>query len=309
MRAVQQSLGSDGPTSTLSTKRAPGPRRGRRAAIVLAAAVALVGSTALGWALLSSARNTVAVDCVIQGADTIIPAASGDPVADCASQWQRDTGGQAPALAAYDNGFGGITVLPADQTPPPDYSPLPSGAVQNVAMVQMQQWLDDYVGGLNSGCFDNATAVPMTEQALDRYGLAGWTVVPAPQGGASDSAAQPIPSGQEAPLARNDGQACVDTGILDADSSTVTLLTSGGSGPEGSPVQQLAAALRPIAQQCLSLDDAVQQVRSAAAALGLSEDARQYELTQVADPTTSCTSITEDVGGTIFLVLRGPASS
>jgi hypothetical protein len=176
-------------------------------------------------------------------------------------------------------------------------------------MVQMQQWLDDYVSGLNSGCFDDGTAVPMTEQALARFGLTGWTVVPAPQSDRSGSSAPPVPSGQAAPVAQGDGQQCVNVGILDADATTVTLLTSGGPGPGGSTVQQLAAALRPIAQQCLPLDQAVSQVRSAAAGLGLSEDANQYELTQVTDPTAACTSITEDVGGTIFLVLRGPASS
>jgi hypothetical protein len=313
MRAVERSLGSTEASTTLpepARDRARRPRRRRRVTILIAAAVAVVGSTALGWALLSSARDTVAVECVIEGTDTIIPAASGDPVADCAAQWQRDTGNPAPPLTAYDNGVGGVTVLPASQTPPPSYSPLPNGTVQNVAMVQMQQWLDDYVVGLNSGCFGDATAVPMTEQALVRFGLVGWTVVPAPQRDRAASASQPVPTGQQAPVARqDDGQLCVNVGILDASSTTVTLMVSSGPGPGGSTEQQLAAALRPIAQQCLPLDEAARQVRSAADALGLSEDARDYELTEVPDPAADCTTITENVGGTIFLVLRGPASS
>src|SRR5204863_280433 len=79
---------------------------------------------------------------------------------------------------------------------------LPTGETQNASMVEMQQWLDDYVGGLNSGCYDHATATQTTQQALIRFDMADWTVQPPP---ASDT-----------------GQ-CVDTGILDGTNRTVTL--------------------------------------------------------------------------------------
>jgi hypothetical protein len=65
----------------------------------------VLSGAAVAWGFLaSSARDTVAVECVIQGSDSIIPAASGDPVADCAAEWQRETGHSAPALVAYDSG-------------------------------------------------------------------------------------------------------------------------------------------------------------------------------------------------------------
>jgi hypothetical protein len=247
--------------------------------ILLAAAVVVLGAAAVGWAFLaSSGRDSVAVECEIQGSDTIIPAASGDPVADCAAQWQRDTGTTAPALVAYDNGLGGITVLPASQTPPDGFTRLPGGAVQNVSMVEMQQWLDDYVSGLNSGCFDGATATQMTQQELTRLGMTGWAVLAPPS---------------------SDAGSCVDTGILDASKSTVALRALSGPVPPGSVMEQLAAKLRPIAQDC---------VRSAAGELGHSEDAHQYELNEVPDASARCTTISENVGGTIFLILRGPSS-
>jgi len=243
---------------------------------------------AVGWALAtSSALDTVSAQCEIQGSSSVIPSASGHPVADCAAQWQRDTGSPAPPLAAYDNGHGGITVLPADETPPSGFTPLPTGETQNVSMVEMQQWLDDYVDGLNSGCYDTATAVKMTQQELAQLGLGSWTVQPPPT---------------------SDGGSCVDTGIMDPANSTLTLRELGGPGSPDSVFEELAVKLRAIARDCGSLDATAQRVRSAASALGLSEDAHQYELTEIRDDSARCTTIDENVGGTIFLVLRGPSS-
>jgi hypothetical protein len=289
MREVVQSLDPSAPTppaAPISRKARPARRR-RRLPILIAAALVVLSGTAVGWALVvSSARNTVSVQCEIQGSSAVIPSATGDPVADCAAQWHRDTGNPAPPLAAYDNDVGGITVLPADQAPPSGWTRLRSGETQNVSMVEMQQWLDDYVSGLNSGCYDNATAIQTTQQALTRFGMGNWTV-------------QPPPS--------SDTGRCVGTGILDGTNSTVTLRAL-DPGPADSTPERLAAKLRSIAQGCMSLEATAQQVRSAANELGLSEDAHQFELTEVRDESARCTTIYENVGGTIFLILRGPSS-
>jgi hypothetical protein len=275
----------------------PRKRRAFRSAltVLIAASVAITG-TAIGKALFtSSARDTVAVQCLIEGSDAIIPAATGDPVQDCAAQWRRDNGTDPPQLVAYDNGHGGITVMPADRTPFPGSTPLPTGATQNVSMIEVQQSLDDYVGGLNSGCFDNPTAVGMTEQILARFDMADWTVVPAP---ASDFPLASTSSGASEP--------CVDTVILEPDTRTATLRALGGQGPQDAPYEKLATKLRSLSQGCMSLSAAAKQVRSAAGELGLSEAAHGYELTEVPDQGARCTTITEGVGGTIFLILRGP---
>src|SRR5438094_708035 len=58
---------------------------------------------------------------------------------------------------------------------------------------------------------------------------------------------------------------------------------------------------------CASLDATAKQVRSAARELGLSEG-DQYQLTEVRDDSARCITITEDVGGTIFVILRGPSN-
>ena len=80
--------------------------------------------------------------------------------ADCALQWQRDLGTIPPPLLAYDNGSGGVTVLPRDIKPPAGYERLP-GRSQDVALIQLQQSLDDYVNGLNSRCLDSTAATSL----------------------------------------------------------------------------------------------------------------------------------------------------
>jgi hypothetical protein len=115
----------------------------------------------------------------------------------------------------------------------------------------------------------------------------------------SDWTVHPAPSSDTAP--------CVDMGILDGANGTVTLRALGGAVPPDSTIVKLAAKLRSIAQECGSLEATAQQVRSAANELGLSEDARQFELNEVRDDSARCTTIYENVGGTIFLILKGPS--
>jgi hypothetical protein len=270
-----------------------------RLPVVAGVSAIILAGTAIGWALTNSARDTVSVQCQIAGSDTVIPATTGNPVEDCAAQWRRDTGTNPPPLVAYDNGHGGILVAPADQPPLPGATPLPTGATQNVSMIEVQQSLDDLVGGLDSGCYDNATAVTMTTQILARFGMADWTVRPAPSTDFS-----PPSTSSVAPASNQ----CVDTAILDPTTSTVMLRALGSPASPDAPYEKLAAKLRSIAQGCLSLDATAQQVRTAASELGLSETANQYQVTEVQVKDAGCTTIDENVGGTIFLILRGPAS-
>jgi hypothetical protein len=286
MREVVQSLDPNGSRPPRVRRSHVSRRSRRRFRLPVLVAVLVFAGAAVGLAFLrSSPRDTVSVQCEIEGVSTVIPSGTDNPVADCAAQWRRDTGNAGPRLVAYDNGHGGITVLPADSTAPSGWTRLPSGAKQNEAMVEMQQWLDDYVNGLNSGCYENATAVAMTEKALTRLGMQNWTV-------------QPPPADDDSP--------CVDTGILDGTTFTVALRALGGEHDAQMPFEKLAVRLRSIAKGCESLDATARQVRSAAAELGLSEGAREYELTEVRDDSARCTTIYEDVGGAIFLILRGP---
>jgi hypothetical protein len=244
---------------------------------VLALAVVLTAATAAAaWAILrSSARETTSIECVIGGTDTIIPAASGDPAADCALQWQRDLGTTPPPLLAYDNGNGGVTVLPRSAKPPAGYERLP-GHSQDVALIQLQESLDDYINGLTSRCLDSSAATSLADAKLAQFGFGGWTVA-----------------------VRNQGR-CTNADVVDPGSKTVTLISGGAeTGPE-TGYQKLADRLRPLTRKCESLPAATASVRAAAKGLA-------YELNTVTDDSLRCASIYETVGGTIFLTVRGPS--
>jgi len=255
----------------------------RRRLVLVVAAVALVGiATAATWAALRGgpARETTSVQCLIDGSDAVIPSSSGDPAHDCAVQFKRDNGTTAPPLVAYDNTLGGVTVLTRSQKPPKGWTVLPS---QDVALIELQDSLDDYVAGLNSSCFDAKAATAFTDARLARFGFRGWTV--------------DIRSGT--------GQ-CVGDGIVDPASRTVTLIPMGDPIVPNWKPDELAGKLRPLTRGCESLPAAVASVRAAASSLGLSESAKTYELNAVKDSSLRCASIYETVGGTIVLTVRGP---
>jgi hypothetical protein len=259
--------------------------------VLAVAIVALVAiATAATWVVLGNgpARETTSVQCLIGSSDAIIPSTSGDPAHDCAVDYRREFGTAAPALRAYDNGLGGVTVIPRSQKPHAGWKALRS---QDVALIQLQDSLDDYVGGLYSSCLDARAATALTQQKLAEFGFTDWTVA------LSSSASQPAGV-----------RTCIGAAYVDAADKTVNL---GGFGvPSGPPDQptQLAEKLRPIAQRCESLPAAAAAVRAAANSLGLSESARTYDLNAVTDNSMRCASIYETVGGTIFLTVRGPRS-
>ncbi len=265
-------------------RREPVRRATRRhRPLVLALAVVVAAATAAAsWAIFgSSAQETTSIECVIAGTDTIIPASSGDPAADCALQWQRDLGTTPPPLAAYDNGNGGVSVIPRSEQPHSGWKPLP-GHSQNVALIQLQESLDDYINGLNSGCLNRAAATRLARARLAGLGFRGWTVT-----------------------VRNQGS-CTNADVVDPASETVTLIAgAAATGPE-TTFEKLADKLRPVAKRCQSLPSAVASVRAAAGDLGLSESARTYELDAVTDNSLRCAAIYETVGGTIFVNVRGP---
>jgi hypothetical protein len=279
----------------------PRVMRRRRPLVLALAVLVLLGTAAAAWAIFrSSAQETTSVECVIAGTDTIIQATSGDPAHDCAVTWKRDTGTSAPPLAAYDNGLGGVTVIPSSQKPQTDWKPLLS---QDVALIQLQASLDDYIGGLNSSCLDGKAATALAEAKLARFGFTGWTVtVRSADAGTASPPTNAAPVIESAPGSRT----CVAADVVDPASQTVTLIPMGvATGPE-TTFEKLAAKLRPLTQRCETLAAAMAAVRSAASSLGLSESARTYELNSVRDESLRCASVSETVGGTILVTVRGP---
>jgi len=265
--------------------------RRRRLAVAGAVLVLAVTATAATWAIVAStaARETTSVECVISGVDTVIPSSSGDPAYDCAVEWQREQGTTPPPLAAYDNGLGGVTVIPRSQKPQAGWKPLQS---QDVALIELQESLDDVINGLNSSCLNGAAATRLAEAKLAQFGFTGWT------------ATVRDPNAAETP-----GN-CVSGEVIDPATQTVTLIPMGGLSAAGTG-KELAAKLQPATKSCQTLAAAVASVRAAGSSLGLSAapplTAESYDLSAVSDDSLRCASIYETVGGTIFITVRGPS--
>ena len=288
------------------------PRRApRRRRLVLAAvALALVATaTAATWAIVGSpARETTNVQCLIGQSDAVIPSTSGNPAHDCAVDYRREFETAPPQLAAYDNGLGGVTVIPRSAKPQAGWKRLVSG--QDVDLIQLQDSLDDYVNGLNSSCLGSGAATSLVQSRLTQFGFTGWTVALRSSGASSTNLPPPklSPGGPKAaPAVSAAGtRTCVAGDIVDPTTQSVTLIPTAVATGAATTFETLAGKLRPLTKSCVSLPTAVASVRAAAAGLGLSESARTYELSAVTDNSLHCASIYETVGGTIFLTVRGP---
>ncbi len=288
-------------------------RPARRRRLVLAVAVLIAAATATtAWAVLrgSAAHETTSVQCLIGSSDAIIPSTSGNPAHDCAVDYRREFGTAAPQLAAYDNGRGGVTVIPRSAKPQGHWTRLVSG--QDVDLIQLQDSLDDYINGLNSSCLGSAAATSRTEAKLAQFGFAGWTV--AVRNPSSSATTLPTPTvttqaggAKPAPSESTSGtQTCVGGALVDPTTQSVTLGSSPvATGPK-TVFEKLAVKLQRVTKSCESLPAAVSSVRATASSLGLSESARGYDLNTVTDNSMRCASIYETVGGTIFLTVRGP---
>jgi hypothetical protein len=277
-------------------------RRLRRPLVLAVAAVVVAGAAGAAWAMTrGSARETTAVDCQIGGGTTVIDATSGDPAADCAAIWPAPV----PKLKAYSDGVGGVAVIPASEKAPAGWMPIAS---QDVALIELQETLDDNINGLDSSCFSSTAATTFTQQELNRLGFIGWSVNVRPP--AQQQNAQP-PAGTKAAPGVSGGQACYG-GFADPASKTVTLFGGGDqSGAANWPPHQLADSLRPLTQQCLSLSAMETEVVQRATALGMSqtvEGDHNYELNATKDNTISCSTVYETVEGTVDVVVRGPAT-
>lgn len=262
-------------------------RRLRRPLVLAVAALVVAGATGAAWAMTrGSARETTAVDCLIGGVTTIINATSGDPASDCAAIWPAPV----PKLQAYaDATGGGVVVIPASDKPQSGWTPIES---QDVALIVLQENLDDHINGLDSGCFSSAQATTFAQQQLSRLGFIGWTV--------------------DAQSSSSTAANCYG-GFADPSSQTVTLQPMGDqSGAATWPPHQLADSLRPLTSECLSFSAMKSEVVQRATALGMSqtvENDHNYELNATEDNTMSCATVYETVGGTTDVVIRGPAST
>jgi hypothetical protein len=266
----------------------------RQPAVLVGAAAALVGSTAFVIVALNgpAPRDLPATECVFQaGVDEVTDATTGDPVADCATLWQREHGTPAPPLKAYSKG-GMVFLVQLANAPAPDgFTAVTPGIAQDTRLIELNEALGDYVDGLNAACYSSTAATAKTGAELNRLGLTGWTT-------------------RTRPPAADGATSCANSFVPDPISRTVEIISNPATGLGGDPQgATLARQLRRIAASCTNLPQAAAQVRAAARALGMSETDRglgNIVIDEVASPSLSCTRIYLTVGGTRFITLRGP---
>jgi hypothetical protein len=300
------------------TRLSPSParrarRRGRRPLALAVAVLVAIGTATVAWAITrGGARETTSIECLIAGVDTGIDATSGNPAADCAAEWQRERGTPAPPLVAYANSYGGVTVLPRSKKPPAGWRTLHS---QDVALIDLQESLDDYLNGLNSSCLTSSQATAFVRQQLERRGFVGWTVnVRSAEGSSPGNTPISTTAGsgpRPAPGISTAGPTCTASNLVDPATATVTLIAGNIAKPPPNWLPgRLATSLRPLTKTCLSLPAMRKTVEQNASQLGLSPEPpanrTTYELNAIQDDKLRCTTLYETVGGTINLILRGP---
>lgn len=237
-------------------------------------------------AAISSVQGVTSVNCD----NAIIDAVSGNPVTDCAAIWKQSFGTQAPQLAAYADGAQ-VVVLPMAAKPWAGSVRLPAGVVMNTRLIVLNEWLQDYVSGLSSRCYADSRAVTAVRGELASLGLSGWSV-------------------PTQPPAANGHARCADVSVILFGQRQVRLLTSPSpsAGKLPGQLQSLSRSLRQVIGQCDDLAVAATRARAAAALAGLPVSPSGTRLQQVTVANARCTSIYLEVGGTVFLTLRGPGA-
>lgn len=290
----------DGTTPAGGPLAEPTPIGWRRRRWLVPATAALVLTTAAAaWAVNRPISESTALECRHTGGSAIIDAVTGDPVLDCSNEWWRANGTEPPAMVAYDNGSGGVTVLLATDTAPEGYSELKPGRSLDPSLIHLEAALDDVAGGLSSGCYDETTARDITRNDLDRFGFANWTIT-------VDEARRP------------DGESLCAYFILDPTMQQVELIGMTASAPGANPFQPYAKELaEELEATCLSLDTAASLARALAVETRVTIDGTSIEFTEqagmlvineVEDPAADCALSTVNVGGQVVVTLRGPRS-
>lgn len=266
--------------------------RARRSVVVVVAVAGLLGLAAVGWAVINAMSSTTMAACHTEGdphSGVGIDLVTGDPVVDCAAIWVQETGEQAPPLAAYDNGTGGIAVLPAEAPVPDGWQPLEAGASTDPRVVELQAALDDHVAGLPSACHDTSSAQQVVGRELERLALEGWSIT-------TDG---PDPDGEDT---------CAYFRIDASQPRVVLYPLDGMEPPDDAPYVRFARALGPaVGERCLTLPDAAQEAIRIAADVGIPPEG--LTIHEIVDEDATCTRVHLGVAGAIEVRLRGPADA
>lgn len=294
-----------------ATEPRPGSRRRRRGPRAVAAGVSagaiLAGGGGLAWAVFTQPADTaLKVQCsaTVDRADwdpaqagsygLVLPSFSGDPVTDCAGEYQRLTG-ETPKLVAYDTGQVYIAVIPVDWPVPADWAPLQADFRNDAARLELAHRLDDLVEGPQARCSTADQAESIVRAELADLRLTGWQIERLPQAARTDGADWcAVAWVDEGPLARIVIQG-IEGGMFDPDAT----------GTE--PLRRVIDTLRTdVAQGCLPLAGAVERTEQAITQNGW--NLADAKITAIKDPTATCSRVDLIPGGLVTVILRGPAA-
>lgn len=287
------------------TRAGVAPARRRRALLTVGslAAAVVAGGGGLAYAVFGQpAETALKINCSAatdraefdaQGGFTaVLDAATGDPIADCAAEYER-LQGHAPDLRAYETGESSVTVMPAEWPAPPQWVPLSPGFVSDTVRLELKQRLDDLVDGTPSRCLTADEAERVARTQLADLGLAGWRferLAAASRADGDDWCALAWPDETGAQKILIQGV----EGLVDDDAPV-------------DPLRSVAADLRrSVSEQCVTLEDARRAAESALARHGY--DLTEAKITAVIDPESRCSRVDLVPGGLITIVLRGPTT-
>lgn len=280
---------TDGPPDELQ------PRRNRRR-WAIPIATALVATTAAAtFALTRSSSDSTNLQCPTGRDDDIkiVAAVTGNPVVDCSNVWRREHNSEPPAMKAYDNGSGGVTVRLANDPVPKGDTALDSGPYQNAALIELESSLDDVGSGLHSGCYDVPAARTIAQRKLDQLGLREWTI-------SIDRKRRP------------DGASRCAYFITKPEEKEVQLIGMGSAADGQNPWAPFVADLNEqLTAECAGIDEAVDLTRTLAKNTdleinGIVMDTAAVQVSTVDDPSASCTLADVNIGGSVEVMLRGP---
>lgn len=301
-RAIASAPGAHrGPGADPARRR----RRSQAAGAALGAALLAGGGGAAYAVLYQPASSALGLECSAGTSQqefqqaggnlsSYVGASSGDPVADCAAEYDR-LEVVAPPLRGYTTGENYLSIVPKGWPVPSNWHPLDVDFRNDSARLELSQRLGDVLDGPQSRCRSAEAVEAIVRRDLADLGMTGWTIKRLEQ------------------AERADGQDWCALAFLEDTGVRVVQIQglpgpATGEVPAEDPFGRILQTLRrDITDQCLPLPDARQVAEQAIRDAGF-DPARHAQVTVIEDAAAACTRVDVPLAGLIDVTLRGPAA-
>jgi len=264
---------------------------------------------AFGWDQFGDASVSTQVKCPTGHIDSV----TGDPVVDCASDYERRQGVEPPVLMAYRTMQGAVHVLPAAAIVTDGYVRLPPGRYQDIAIIELRYGLDDFIDGFNSACLGLDEAEDLIVAEFDRLGFQGWSIDrdDSDDSSESDTVHQVLSAdGMSATQVFPAGPACAQYALRPEAATVDIWLSSSRSfgASANASVAEFTMAGRSLhdalAAECMNLDRAVARAEELLGHLFVGSE----EIHAVVDEGRPCASVDVVITGEANVRIVGPSS-